>query len=239
MEKIGARLKELRKEKGLTQQQLADKLGLSKSAIIQYENNKRAPNFQAMSRLVAFFKVTPQYLSGESDVRTRSIETYLISSEEMKGLVLSSDGDKDLIAATVSYQNACNSLLSYILQDHKLDRQEKLDEISILRDIERELLFFIDGSHYKQVNLYQNEPLSKEEFCRYMENDFFLRMSHLQILIKHVHDRKKSKAYERYLSDYRMVESDELPLEDLIEVANEIIIGDITSYGRRDIDSEE
>ena len=36
---IGDKIKSLRKEKGLTQQQLADKLNISRNSLINYENN--------------------------------------------------------------------------------------------------------------------------------------------------------------------------------------------------------
>ena len=37
--------KQLRLEKGLTQQELADKLGITKSAVSMYERGDRRPNF--------------------------------------------------------------------------------------------------------------------------------------------------------------------------------------------------
>lgn len=41
----GERIKKLRKEKGLTQQQLGEMLGVQKSAIAKYENG-RVPNLK-------------------------------------------------------------------------------------------------------------------------------------------------------------------------------------------------
>ena len=39
------RLRELRKERGLTQEELAKELELAKSSISMYENGKRKPSF--------------------------------------------------------------------------------------------------------------------------------------------------------------------------------------------------
>ena len=46
------RIKELRKEFGLTQQELADKLGCSKSIIGLYENELRKPSMEILLKLV-------------------------------------------------------------------------------------------------------------------------------------------------------------------------------------------
>ncbi|MCX7903252.1 MAG: helix-turn-helix domain-containing protein [Caloramator sp.] len=64
------RLKELRKEKKLTQTELAKEIGLSKSAIVQYESNKRIPNYEILSKLADFFGVTTDYMIGRTDYKT-------------------------------------------------------------------------------------------------------------------------------------------------------------------------
>lgn len=61
----GERIKKLRKEKGLTQQELGQMLGVQKSAIAKYENG-RVPNLkrETISKLAEIFNVTPNYLLG-------------------------------------------------------------------------------------------------------------------------------------------------------------------------------
>ncbi|NFR85713.1 helix-turn-helix domain-containing protein [Clostridium botulinum] len=44
-------MKELRKLKGLTQEELANKCGLSKNGLWNYENNKRNPNTEILERI--------------------------------------------------------------------------------------------------------------------------------------------------------------------------------------------
>ena len=41
-------LKALRKDYDLTQEQLADRMGISKSAISMYENGNRKPDYEAL-----------------------------------------------------------------------------------------------------------------------------------------------------------------------------------------------
>lgn len=67
---IATKLKILRKDAGLTQRELAQKIGLPLRSIINYENGLREPNSKAMAALERYFKVSGEYLRGESDERT-------------------------------------------------------------------------------------------------------------------------------------------------------------------------
>ena len=64
MKKFAERLKELRNEKSLTQTQLAKATGLSHTAIVYWESEKRVPNANAIVILAEFFNVTTDYLLG-------------------------------------------------------------------------------------------------------------------------------------------------------------------------------
>ena len=57
-------LTELRKEKGLTPAQLAEKLGFGKTIIYYWENGKREPNSHALIEISKFFNVPIEYLLG-------------------------------------------------------------------------------------------------------------------------------------------------------------------------------
>ena len=50
-------LKRLRQEKGMTQQKLADLLGISRSAVGMYENGEREPDFETSELIADFFNV--------------------------------------------------------------------------------------------------------------------------------------------------------------------------------------
>lgn len=54
---FGNNLKRLRQEKKLTQQKLADILGISRSAIGMYENGEREPDFETLEAIADFFNV--------------------------------------------------------------------------------------------------------------------------------------------------------------------------------------
>ena len=57
-------LKELREEKELSQKELADKVGISQSAIAKWELQKTEPAARALILLSKFFDVSIEYLLG-------------------------------------------------------------------------------------------------------------------------------------------------------------------------------
>ena len=61
------KLIELRKEKKLTQSDLAEVLGISRQAYSNYENGKRQPDNETMLKLAEHFNVSVDYLLGRDD----------------------------------------------------------------------------------------------------------------------------------------------------------------------------
>lgn len=68
------RLRNLRNEKDLTQQDLADFLGITRPAYTAYESGRRQPDNETLSKLADFFGVSVDYLLGRTNIRT-PIET--------------------------------------------------------------------------------------------------------------------------------------------------------------------
>ncbi|KEK17377.1 XRE family transcriptional regulator [Bacillus manliponensis] len=63
-----ARLKELIDKRGITQQQLADAIGLSHVSIYYYVEGKKTPGTRTLQKIANYFKVTTDYLLGSSEV---------------------------------------------------------------------------------------------------------------------------------------------------------------------------
>lgn len=61
---FGLRLKTLRKQVGLTQQQLATQLGITKSVVSFYELQERSPSPDVLVKLAKIFHVSVDYLLG-------------------------------------------------------------------------------------------------------------------------------------------------------------------------------
>ena len=69
-------LKLLREEKKIRQDELADILSLSPSAIGMYERNEREPNNETILKLAEYFNVSTDYLLGKSDKRNPEIQSH-------------------------------------------------------------------------------------------------------------------------------------------------------------------
>lgn len=61
------RVKALRLERGWSQQEVADRLGLNKVTVSQYESRKRRPSFEMIEALADVFHVDMNYLLGFTD----------------------------------------------------------------------------------------------------------------------------------------------------------------------------
>ena len=58
------RIKEVRKKKGLSLQQVADAVGVGNNTISRYETGKREPKLETWKKLAVFFNVSVPYLQG-------------------------------------------------------------------------------------------------------------------------------------------------------------------------------
>lgn len=65
------RLRMLRRDKGLSQTQLGNVLGLSTSTISMYENGNREPDFETLELIADYFNVDIGFILGKSDTITR------------------------------------------------------------------------------------------------------------------------------------------------------------------------
>lgn len=74
MSKFSERLKELRTSRKLSQQELADKLGTSKSSVNMYERGEREPGLEMLETIADFFNVDMDYLHGKSKIANKSLE---------------------------------------------------------------------------------------------------------------------------------------------------------------------
>lgn len=68
--KLNERLRELRKERKLTQKELARVLDIPYRTLINWELDKRMPTYENMVKLQDFFDVSGAYLRGETNQRT-------------------------------------------------------------------------------------------------------------------------------------------------------------------------
>jgi len=100
------RLQELRKKKGLTQNQLADQLGVTNKAISKWENDGGMPEITVFPILAKVFKVTTDYLlTGVDNTKPLSLQELCAKNDDLKvyyelansrKLLLKDESKKDL-----------------------------------------------------------------------------------------------------------------------------------------------
>ena len=64
MKIFGKRLREFRKSKKITQQELADRLGIKRNTYSDWENGKTEPTFEILVKLADLFDVSLDWLFG-------------------------------------------------------------------------------------------------------------------------------------------------------------------------------
>lgn len=67
----GDKIALLREKRGLTQEDLASKIGISRASLSHYEKNRREPDYATMTKLADFFHVSVDYLLGRTSEPTQ------------------------------------------------------------------------------------------------------------------------------------------------------------------------
>lgn len=79
-------LKLLRSKKRISQQQLAETIGVSQQSINKYENHKIEPDIETLIKLADFFETSVDYLIGHTDIDhvIEPVHHYDLSADEMQ-----------------------------------------------------------------------------------------------------------------------------------------------------------
>lgn len=95
---FGQRLRELRTEKNITLEKLAEELQTTKATLSRYENNLRDPKGEFIEKVAQYFNVPVDYLLGRESFNKS--KTSIISSDELTMLI-----SKELNEANISTKN--------------------------------------------------------------------------------------------------------------------------------------
>lgn len=92
------RIKQLRKENNLTQKELAQKIGVNRSLISQYENGIAKPLVEGQYALCNIFDVSLDYLNGKSNDRTPlSMRDKKDISEKLNAVLIDLQNQQDAL----------------------------------------------------------------------------------------------------------------------------------------------
>ena len=83
---FGSRLRQLRRQEHITQQQLAQRLGLTKSVISAYETDLRMPSYDVLLSIARIFKVSTDYLLGCNTKNDNSLDLTGLTESQQQAL---------------------------------------------------------------------------------------------------------------------------------------------------------
>ena len=113
VEVFGKRLKELRKANGYTIEQFADMVGISKSTLGYYENDKRMPDIEILARIADSLNVNADYLIGRTN--TTALKGKMKTVCEFTGL---SDSAAEYLAQLVKDKDYAKvSIINHLFQE--------------------------------------------------------------------------------------------------------------------------
>ena len=122
------RIKELRQSKGLTQAELAKKVGVTRQAVSLYEKGQIKPKIETRQKLAYYFGTSVSYIRGDLDTEmlTKIINTmYLIICNRIP-----MSSDRETIDNTEDSRTiAATELMLLMYQVLNLDHNKQFEEI--------------------------------------------------------------------------------------------------------------
>lgn len=100
---VGKRIKDMRLEKGMSQQELGDLIGVTKVSICGYENGTRTPSLETFGILAEIFETTTDYLLGR--------EVSVVNEEGNEYIGSISRDDIEIIQELRHYPNLYSKLI--------------------------------------------------------------------------------------------------------------------------------
>lgn len=133
-ETIGSRIAKFRKEKNMTQEELANLLGVSSQAVSKWENDASCPDISLLPQLCQVLGITAdELLTGKND------EVKLVPAEQRKPMdqltmrvyVNSADGDKVRVNLPMSLVKVCMEIGMNMLPNMGGDQAEMFKNVDM------------------------------------------------------------------------------------------------------------
>ena len=117
--KYGDRIRTLRKNRGMSQEKLADILGVTKQTVSQYERSVRKPDVLTIEALCDIFNVSADYLLGMADLTVRFV------------------GENDLFKLDAPEDPIRKRCLNYLEKLNEAGQQEALNRLMEMTELEK------------------------------------------------------------------------------------------------------
>jgi transcriptional regulator with XRE-family HTH domain len=160
--KIGNRIKELRIENNLTQEELGEKFNLGKSTISNYENNNRLLDIEILIKYAEYFNVSVDYIACTSNSKlpesskfkllsNKNIsELFKVFSERVKNLMFINELTSEDISNKINISKA--DFFNYIIGTD-YPSMDTLKKITKVLNTTLDYLFGIQEEHSKILSV--------------------------------------------------------------------------------------
>ena len=207
---IQERLKDLRVERGLTLEQLAEKTHLSKSALGSYEgDNLKDISHYALIELAKFYEVTVDYLLGRSQTRNHPNADLadLHLSDDMIELLKSGLVDNSLLCELATHPDFPRLMADLEIYVNGIAGKQVQSANAIVDAVSATIM--------KQHNPGLTDPQLRQLIAAHIDDDSFCRYVIQQDINKIALDLR-----EAHKDDFFSVPEDN-PLEDFLQTAEE------------------
>lgn len=166
---MGDRLKVLRKKLGLTQQEFADRLGIKRNAVTNYEVGRNDPADMVVSLICREFSVSEKWLrTGEGDmfIQKRREEQIAEYFHDLQGL--NDELKKRLVAALAAIQTKDWEIIRQIVEKIVRDNEMK-EAVESQQDGEdadqRQNIHLVQAAHQRtDIDIPEDTDTSDDEF---------------------------------------------------------------------------
>lgn len=132
--KIGAFIRRLREEKGLTREKLSEEIGVSSKAIQLWENGENRPKDEHLEKLANFFGVTVfEILRGERDRKPAS-QTHSATEAAKQEIDVEIADEKLLISKKIEIEAESNSATQERAVSVRQETDMEKKELSVIQD---------------------------------------------------------------------------------------------------------
>lgn len=201
----GEIIKALRTERGLTQGQLAKEVGLSKSAIIKYENNERKPDFEAIAKLEEFFNVSASYLLGKTIYRNISEKVFFTEVLHLDETLR--DKPEEIRKAAISIYNSFKEIVEKIIEQNEHDAMKRL---SILRSLTDKINTIYFSDYLPTKELWEEGKLSELEFYKKKEAILKKHLSAVEHYLYEAFTMRCNELYEEYQATFDTIDKSKI-----------------------------
>lgn len=165
-EKIGSFIKDIRKEKGLTQEQLAEKLGVSQKSVSRWETGKTMPDYALLPDICEILEINvAELLSAERIAGDRITKTQVT---DMAHALISLMNSRAHIRKTVGAVLSAVIMLVCVIGLYNYEFSVSADSTAALERAINEYHFIDEVS----ADILERETIGKHLYVLYGENEY-------------------------------------------------------------------